>query len=98
MEASNEGGEESSYTDCRLLERVDEKITRLTPVEVHAGVMNGQDKWTCPSCGSDEVHSNKKRATAAGTIKREMKCKSCNRHYTISNKSYMDYLKFKMNQ
>ena len=78
--------------DVRLLERVYNRIEKVVPHNTHAAVLDGGYKYQCPSCGSDKVRCNKTRATAAGTIKHEMKCNNCRKYYTISNKSYMELL------
>lgn len=82
--------------DCILLEDVHKEIKRLVPNTLHEGVLSGGEKWNCPNCASTQVWCNKTKVTAMGTIKKEMQCKSCKRYYTISNKSYIDYLKYKM--
>lgn len=82
--------------DCVLLEAVHKKITNLVPTTTHHGVLTGGEKWSCPSCGSVHVKCSKTRVTAMGTIKRQMKCGSCNRYYTISNKSYEHHVMWKM--
>ena len=81
--------------DVLLLEKVYYKLKNHVPVTLHEGVYNGHDKWTCPSCSSGRVKINKKKVTATGIIKRQLKCHDCNRYYTISNKAYIDYLKRK---
>lgn len=58
---------------------------------VHFGVLNGEEKWTCPNCGSRKVKLYKTTVTSAGTIQRIMKCND-GVQYKISNKQYMNYL------
>ena len=60
--------------------------------KLHFGVLNGEEKWTCPNCGSKEVVLYKTTVTPAGTIQRIMKCKKDGVQYKITNKQYMSYL------
>lgn len=78
--------------DVELLEEVYNEMKNYIDVKTHYGVLHDQNKYSCPECGSSDVFTNKKRPTAQGTIKRQMKCKVCNKGYTISNKAYMDLL------
>lgn len=57
----------------------------------HFGVLNGEEKYTCPNCGSSQVEMYKTTVTPAGTIQRIMKC-NCGVKYKISNKQYINYL------
>lgn len=59
----------------------------------HAGVMAGGEKYSCPHCGGTHIKSNKRRVSRTGMIKRDMWCKDCRKYYTISNKTYMTYLR-----
>ena len=63
---------------------------------VHFGVFNGEDKYTCPNCGSSNVKLERKTVTPAGTVQRIMKCKNDDVTYKISNKSYMCFLDYEM--
>jgi DNA polymerase elongation subunit (family B) len=81
--------------DVELTERVYQEIHQYTVIKSNKAVLDGGERWQCPQCSSTQVYCNKTRATKMGTIKREMNCKNCKRNFTISNKSYMDYVKFK---
>ena len=61
----------------------------------HVGVYNGEMKYTCPICGSEDVELYKNEVTTLGTIKRIMYCKADKHTYTISNSAYMNMLKFR---
>ena len=61
----------------------------------HVGVSNGEMKFTCPICGSEDVELYKNEVTTLGTIKRIMYCKKDNHYYPISNSAYMNMLKFR---
>lgn len=59
--------------------------------QVHFGVLNGEEKWTCPNTGSKQVHLHKTTVTPAGTVQRIMKSPDGST-YKISNKNYMNFL------
>jgi len=82
--------------DVLLLEKVYKEIEDYTKVKSHLGVLNGGGKWSCPRCSSNNVKCNKTRTTRTGIIRREMLCHDCKRNYTISNKSYMDFIQWKL--
>lgn len=83
--------------DVVILEKVHEIIQNYVPVTLHAGVLSGLDKYTCPRCASKEVIQFNKRTTVTGIIRYQMKCKKCYGCYTISGKAYSDYIKSKRN-
>lgn len=65
--------------------------------KVHVGVFKGQDKFTCPNCGTDEVNlfSLNPITTPAGTIQRHMVCSKDRTQFKISNLNYLKLLKHK---
>jgi hypothetical protein len=81
--------------DVSLLQQVWEKIRDYAKPKTHAGVMGHNDRWSCPHCGSEHTHTDKKRVTAAGTVTWGMQCHECHRHYTVSQKAHTDYLEAK---
>ena len=66
--------------------------------KTHFGVLNGQERFTCPNCGGKNVSLDKTTVTPAGTVQRIMKCNDDGVVYKISNKQYMDYLEYKMRE
>lgn len=66
--------------------------------KTHFGVLNGQERFTCPNCGGKNVSLDKTTVTPAGTVQRVMKCNDDGVVYKISNKQYMDYLEYKMRE
>lgn len=64
--------------------------------KVHFGVLNGEPKFTCPNCGSYNVKLHSTQVTPAGTVQRVMVCKEDGVKYKITNKTYMEYLDFKI--
>jgi len=84
--------------DVSLLERVYERIMPYIKHNTHSAVLSGGEKWQCPECESVNVACNKTRTTAAGTIKREMKCGECSKYYTISNRDYLNLLEWRQEE
>lgn len=66
--------------------------------KTHFGVLNGQERFTCPNCGGKNVSLDKTTVTPAGTVQRVMKCSDEGVVYKISNKQYMNYLEYKMSE
>lgn len=60
--------------------------------KVHFGVLNGEEKWTCPIDGSRNVALLKVTATAAGTLQYIMRCNDDGTTYKINNRAYNQYL------
>lgn len=81
--------------DISLLEQVFDKLALMCPPKIHAGVLAGKGKWSCPRCESEKVKTSKTKITAAGTTKYQMQCqnKNCGGYYTISERVHADYLK-----
>lgn len=74
---------------------------RLRPYmvsEMHFGVAQGDEKWTCPECGGKNVELYKTTITPAGTIQRIMECKEDGVKYKINNKTYLNFLDNKREQ
>lgn len=64
--------------------------------KTHFGVLNGEEKYTCPNCGTSNVSLYKTTITPAGTVQRIMICNVDGTKYKITNKQYMKFLDFKM--
>jgi DNA polymerase elongation subunit (family B) len=80
--------------DIIVLEDVYLTMQNYIKPNTHTGVLNGNLKYSCSLCGSENVELLKNTVTPAGTIKRKMQC-GCDHTYDISNASYMNFLKFK---
>jgi predicted PolB exonuclease-like 3'-5' exonuclease len=81
--------------DVELLERVWKRLQPYHTPKTHVGRLNGLDKWTCPFTGSENVIKSKTRVTAAGTRQHQMYSKDANAYYSISERSFKDYLEAK---
>lgn len=58
---------------------------------LHAGVLAGGEKHTCPTCGGDNVEYVRHTTTPAGTIQRIMLCKDDGTYFKISNRTYLNW-------
>lgn len=77
--------------DVALLERVWKLLEPYHKPKTHVGTLNGQEKWTCPWTGSENVFKSKTRYTTAGTRQHQMKSKESGGYYTISQKAFEQY-------
>jgi len=83
--------------DVLILEKVFQKMNAYTKPKKQYAVLRGGEKFECPECGK-LGHYKSTRTTAAGTIMHWMQCSDrndCRKQWTINNKTYIDFLKFK---
>ena len=83
--------------DVIVLEAVYQEMKNYFKQNTHQGVLDSKLKYSCPSCGSEKINYVKMVSTAAGTVKRIMKCSPCGHSYEISNAAYILMLKFQSN-
>jgi predicted PolB exonuclease-like 3'-5' exonuclease len=81
--------------DVELLERVWKALEPYHKPKTHVGRLMGRDGWSCPYTGSEDVVKSKTRFTTAGTRQHQMYSKEAKAYYTISEKSYKDYQKWR---
>jgi hypothetical protein len=82
--------------DVAMLEKVYAKLAPHMPHKTHAGVMAGNDPWSCPVCSSLEVLvAHGTRFTANGSKRHRMQCKKCYKCYQISDPAHRNYLEAK---
>ena len=77
--------------DVILLEKVYDRLAAYSPVRTHAGVLNGQEKWSCPRCAAEKVQKVRRYVTARGTEQQQMKCMGCGGYYNISATARKQY-------
>ena len=82
--------------DVMLLERVYLHMQNLVPNNTHVGVIQGQPKWSCPNCGSQQVVRNGTDTTRSGQQKQKMRCRGCGKAYRITTLQYSKYLECKL--
>jgi uncharacterized protein YprB with RNaseH-like and TPR domain len=72
--------------DVKLLEDVYKKLSVHMEVKTHYGVIFGQDRGSCPECGSDELVRQGTSVSATGVKKVKFRCKTCNKMHTKTDK------------
>lgn len=72
--------------DVQLLEKVHKFLNNHTLAKTHYGVIYGQDRGTCPECGSDELHIRMRRTTASGLKKIQYQCQTCGKYHEKADK------------
>ena len=72
--------------DVILLESVFKKLRPHIISKTHYGVIFGEDRGSCPECGSDDLIINLKRTTASGLKKIQYKCKTCSTYHSKTDK------------
>jgi len=73
--------------DVNLLEEVYHKLSAYIPVKTHQGMLMGNGKESCPSCGSDQMKYNRKRISATGTMRVQFQCKKCGKYHTVAERT-----------
>lgn len=81
--------------DVETLEKIYNEISPYITAKTHHGVINNGDKCSCPECGSSDMVYSKKRYTALGTPRIQLKCEDCGKYHTVSNKAYESFKKLK---
>lgn len=72
--------------DVILLEKVHKELSLHIPAKTHYGVIFGGDRGSCPECGSEEIVRNNKRVSASGLVKVQMRCKTCGKMHSKTDK------------
>jgi len=79
--------------DVVILEDVFQVMQSYIHQNTHVGVATGGHKWSCPSCGGDDIKLLANPVTKAGTIQRHVECNGCKTDYKLSNSNWKKYLK-----
>lgn len=72
--------------DVILLEKVYKKLSLHIPSRTHFGVIFGQDRGSCPECGSDDLGISKYITLVSGTRKVQYKCNTCCKYHSKTDK------------
>lgn len=75
--------------DVVLLEEVFKAMSAHMDAKTHFGVVVGEDRCSCPNCGSYEHTKVRIKVTATGYERRQLQCNSCHHHFT-TGKDYYD--------
>ena len=65
------------------------KLRKYMGNVVHLGVLAGEEKTSCPNCGSHKLELFKTTVTATGVIRRIMRCKKCGVLHAMSNRDFL---------
>jgi len=72
--------------DVKILEKVFKEMSVHLPPKSHYGMTFGQDKGSCPECGSDELIVCRYKYLVSGTCKVQYQCKTCHKYHTKTAK------------
>jgi len=72
--------------DVVLLEKVFKLLRGHMENKFHYGAAFGQDRGSCPECGSDDLIRSAVRYTSTGIKKVQYKCKTCHTCHTKTDK------------
>lgn len=72
--------------DVKLLEKIFIQLRGHMEPKTHYGVIFGQDRKSCPECGSDDLDRIKKRLSSTGLAKIQYQCRTCGKYHTQTDK------------
>jgi DNA polymerase elongation subunit (family B) len=81
--------------DVLILESVHKEMYNYIRQTFHVGAVENGYRWSCPHCGSMNVIAKDKVYSAVGIERRRMKCKDCDRKYTIAINLHREWLEWK---
>ena len=74
------------------------KLRKYMGHVIHFGVFKGNERYTCPTCGGDNIELFKVTYTAAGTMQYIMHCKDDDTQFKLSHSNYMKFLQKKVEE
>ena len=86
--------------DVLSLQSLYEKLRPYVKHNMNYATHDGLGKYLCPECGKEAQHKMK-YTTAHGTVYHYMRCsdrKVCRTTFKINNKTYQDFLTYKINK
>ena len=72
--------------DVKLLEKVYKELSTHIFAKTHYGVIFGEDRGSCPECGSDDIIRMCNRVSVSGVKKIQFQCKTCHKFHTKIDK------------
>lgn len=81
--------------DIAATEELYVRLRKYFGHKVHFGVLHGEEKYTCPHCGTSNVKFHSRTTTVVGTLQIIMQCQEDEVKYKLNNKQYMNFLDFK---
>jgi DNA polymerase elongation subunit (family B) len=70
--------------DVVLLEKVYNALQGYVPSKIHAGVLAGKSKCSCPNCSSTKTAINQRRITVTGIKGVTLRCGDCGKYFSMS--------------
>jgi uncharacterized protein YprB with RNaseH-like and TPR domain len=67
--------------DVILLEKIFKQLAGHIEAKTHYGVIFGQDRASCPECGSDDLFKSGIKTLASGIVKQVLICKTCHKYH-----------------
>lgn len=68
------------------------RLRKYMKFNFHLGTLNKHEKYTCPSCGGNDIELYKTVTTGAGTIQRIMRCKHDGIQFKLNNRNYINFI------
>lgn len=78
--------------DVVILEKIYNRLSNHIIHKTHFGALLLNNKYTCPECGSSALNFSKKRFTATGMERIQLRCNGCHKYHTVSNTAYKSIL------
>jgi len=69
--------------DVIRLQQIYERLRPYFKTHIHLGVLSGEDRTSCPKCGSTHTKRNGVRVTAAGLKCAEYQCTDCGGYFRL---------------
>lgn len=73
--------------DVILLEKVYKELAKHIAPRTHFGVIFGADRGSCPECGSDHLHKQRRKILRTGQIKAVYQCQTCGKYHEKTEKN-----------
>ena len=74
--------------DVELLEKVYLKLEGFAKPKTHIGRFMDNDSCSCPKCGCEKTHLNKRTISPSGAVSVNMHCQGCKKYFVVSVNVY----------
>lgn len=72
--------------DVIILEKIYKELSNHIDAKSHFGVIFGQDRGSCPECGSDKLRKQRDKILASGVKKIIFQCQTCGKYSQKTDK------------